>query len=194
MERMSPSDILWQRRTRAFPAAVPGLILSLCAAAAHAHHGTSEYLMTVEISLTGTVTEWTFQNPHSWLRLDVPGPDGAVTEWSIESAPPAYMDQQGWSAASLARGEEVTILISPLRNDNEPDRGILLEIHPANGQALIVRPRGRFGRPITPGIGTFRNAPSSIPVVRSTSRSRISIRSLHVALPPGAQSVQSAGS
>lgn len=118
-----------------------------CAAAAFAHHGTSEYDMTEEISLTGTVTEWTFENPHSWLRLDVAGPDGEPVEWSIESAPPNYMARQGWSADSLERGEEVTILISPLRNEREPHRGILLEIDPAGGDALIVRPPGRFGRP-----------------------------------------------
>jgi hypothetical protein len=119
----------------------------LWCASALAHHGTSEYEMNEEISLTGTVAEWTFQNPHSWLRLDVAGPDGAVTEWSIESAPPNYMARQGWSAQSLARGEEVTVLISPLRDRNEPNRGILLEILAADGDELIVRPPGRFGRP-----------------------------------------------
>ncbi len=105
--------------------------------------------MTEEISLTGTVAEWTFRNPHSWLRLDVTGPAGRVTEWSIESAPPGYMADQGWSATSLEPGEAVTVLISPLRDEDEPYRGILLEIDPADGEALIVRPRGRFGRPAT---------------------------------------------
>jgi hypothetical protein len=130
---------------------VLGLALSLllCAATAFAHHGTSNYVMTEEISLTGIVKEWTFRNPHTWLRLDVTAPDGGVIEWSIESAPPDYMVRQGWSAESLQRGEEVTILISPLRNENEPNRGILLEIDPANGEELIVRPPGQFGRPAT---------------------------------------------
>lgn len=126
-----------------------GLGLLACGATAFAHHGTSEYDMTEEISLTGTVEEWTFQNPHSWLRLDATGPDGEVSEWSIESAPPNYMARQGWSADSLERGEEVTILISPLRNEDEPHRGILLEIDPANGEQLVVRPPGLFGRPAT---------------------------------------------
>lgn len=126
-----------------------GLAVLSCAAAAFAHHGTSEYVMTEEIPLTGTVIEWTFRNPHTWLRLDATGPDGEVTEWSIESAPPAYMAAQGWSGASLDRGEQVTILIAPHRDDDEPNRGILLEIDPANGDELIVRPRGRFGRPAT---------------------------------------------
>lgn len=124
-----------------------GLGALLCAQTALTHHGTSEYVMTQEVSLTGTVKEWAFQNPHSWLWLDVTGADGDIAEWSIESAPPNYMARQGWSAQSLARGDEVTVLISPLRNQNEPNRGILLEIDPARGDKLIVRPRGRFGRP-----------------------------------------------
>lgn len=105
--------------------------------------------MTEEIPLTGTVTEWTFRSPHTWLHLDVTGRDGEVTEWSVESAPPNYMAAQGWTATSLEHGEQVTILISPLRNEDEPNRGILLEIDPASGERLIVRPRGRFGRPAT---------------------------------------------
>ena len=39
-----------------------------------AHHGTSAYDMSTEISLTGTVKEWTFGNPHTWLWLTVPSP------------------------------------------------------------------------------------------------------------------------
>lgn len=126
-----------------------GAWLLFASGGALAHHGTSQYVMTEEIRLTGTVAEWTFESPHSWLRLQVTEPDGAVGEWSIESAPPGYMAAQGWSGASLERGERVTVLVSPLRDDAEPRRGILLEIDPADAEALVVRPRGRFGRPAT---------------------------------------------
>jgi hypothetical protein len=144
---MSRSGHRNQQRTRPPNALGFGLSLLLCAATAFPHHGTSEYLMTEEVLLTGIVKEWTFRNPHTWLRLDVSSPAGEVTEWSIESAPPNYMARRGWSAESLERGEKVTILISPLRKKNEPNRGILLEIDPAQGEKLIVRPPGQFGRP-----------------------------------------------
>jgi len=109
------------------------------------HHGTSQYEMDTEVSLTGTVREWTFENPHSWLWLNVAGAKGNVEEWSIESAPPAYLSRQGWSAATLKAGEKITILMSPLRRETR--RGILLEVKRSNGETLIVRPRGSFGRP-----------------------------------------------
>lgn len=110
-----------------------------------AHHGTSMYDMTKEISLSGTVKEWTFGNPHSWLWLNVIPAKGAIEEWSIESAPPNYLSRQGWSPSTLKAGEKLTILISPLKG--EPNRGILLEVKRSNGETLIVRPRGSFGRP-----------------------------------------------
>lgn len=110
-----------------------------------AHHGTSTYDMNTEFPLTGTVTEWTFRNPHSWLTLAVTSAKGTVEEWSIESAPPTYLAGQGWSASTLKAGEKLTALVSPLKG--EPKRAILLEVTRATGETLIVRPRGSFGRP-----------------------------------------------
>lgn len=100
--------------------------------------------MNTEIALTGTVKEWTFRNPHSWLWLTVTSGQ-SVEEWSIESAPPAYLGGQGWSASTLKAGETLTVLVSPLKG--EPKRAILLEVKRSSGETLIVRPRGSFGRP-----------------------------------------------
>jgi hypothetical protein len=111
-----------------------------------AHHGTSTYDMNTEITLSGTVKEWTFGNPHTWLWLTVSSGQKPAEEWSIESAPPTYLTGQGWSASTIKAGETLTALISPLKTD--PRRGILLEVKRANGETLIVRPRGSFGRPV----------------------------------------------
>src|SRR5262245_43671486 len=91
------------------------LAVCLFAGRALAHHGTASYEMNKEITLAGSVKAWTFENPHSWLWLNVRTPAGAVEEWSIESAPPNYLARQGWSASTLKSGETLTILISPLR-------------------------------------------------------------------------------
>jgi hypothetical protein len=122
-----------------------GLWLLTGAGSSAAHHGTSLYDMNKEISLTGTVKEWKFGNPHTWLWLYVTPPKGTVEEWSIESAPPNYLSRLGWSASSLKAGEKIMILVSPLKR--EPRHGILLEVKRGNGETLVVRPRGSFGRP-----------------------------------------------
>ena len=121
-----------------------GALFTLCQRS-DGHHGTSTYDMTREIQLTGTVKEWTFGNPHTWLWLTVAAPQQTAIEWSIESAPPNYLLQQGWSATTLKAGETLTVLVSPLKT--EPRRAILLEVKRASGETLIVRPRGAFGRP-----------------------------------------------
>jgi len=125
--------------------AITAICLAAIAPLAVGHHGTSTYDMTTEIELKGTVKDWTFGNPHTWLWLTVNEPQKAAVEWSIESAPPNYLSQQGWSAATLKAGETLTALVSPLKG--EPRRAILLEVKRSSGEILMVRPRGSFGRP-----------------------------------------------
>jgi hypothetical protein len=115
------------------------------AAVSMGHHGTSTYDMEKEFQLTGTVKEWTFTNPHSWLWLKAAVSQKTIEEWSIGSAPPSYLSQRGWSSSTLKTGETVTVLVSPLKG--EPRRAILLEVKRASGEVLVVRPRGSFGRP-----------------------------------------------
>jgi len=128
---------------------IPFVAVMVCFQAAAlslmAHHGASQYDMNRELKLTGTVKQWTFDNPHSWLWLNVTNAQGVVEEWSIESAPPNYLSRQGWSASTLKAGEKVTVAISPKKG--ELRSAILLEVVRTNGETLVVRPRGAFGRP-----------------------------------------------
>ena len=109
-----------------------------------AHHGTSQYAMEREVVLAGTVKEWRWASPHTWLYLEVPVTGGAVEQWSIESAPPAYMARQGWSEATFKAGERLSVTIALLRSGERA--GILLEVARGTGEVLVVRPRGQFGR------------------------------------------------
>ena len=43
---------------------------------------------TTPIKVRGTVTKWELTNPHSWIHIDVKGPDGKVATWTIEGASP----------------------------------------------------------------------------------------------------------
>jgi Family of unknown function (DUF6152) len=111
-----------------------------------AHHGTSLYAMDKEIVLTGTIKEWSWRSPHTWLYLRVPGVGGQLDEWSLESAPPAYLARQGWSETTLTAGEKVSATICLLRMPDGSKTGILLEVAREHGEVLVVRPPGSFGR------------------------------------------------
>ena len=51
--------------------------------------------------------EWI--NPHSWIHIDVKGPDGKVTNWMVEGGSPNALLRRGFTKASLPAGTEIVI-------------------------------------------------------------------------------------
>ena len=50
-----------------------------------AHHSISAvYDSRKQVTVTGTVREFQFVNPHPWIGLDVPGDGGSVERWRLE--------------------------------------------------------------------------------------------------------------
>ena len=46
------------------------LALALVAVAGlHAHHGSADYHVDRDVTVTGTIKEWKFSNPHTWVYL-----------------------------------------------------------------------------------------------------------------------------
>ena len=84
-----------------------------------AHHGTGiSYDSTKMFTVTGTVTEFHYANPHPQLFVDVKDKDGKVAHWGLEVGPnPAGLVKAGWgkkrSEGELKPGTVVTITLSP---------------------------------------------------------------------------------
>lgn len=81
-----------------------------------AHHGASEYDMTKIVTLTGTVKELQFVNPHSLLTFTVKDDGGKAMEWEGELPSPNLLSRRGWSRSTLKPGDQVTIIGSPAKN------------------------------------------------------------------------------
>lgn len=96
------------------------IALLLPAALATAHHAPAIFDQTKTIVVEGTVTEFVWQNPHSWIRMDVVGADGKTTNWSIEMNPPTYLIRGGWRSNTLKPGDRISVVANPLRS-GEPD-------------------------------------------------------------------------
>jgi len=120
------------------------LSMLLSGAAAHAHHGVAGYDMREVRSLAGVVAKWDWKSPHTWLTLTV-GAAGSEQTWEIEGAPPQWMSGQGWTPASLAAGEHVTVTYHPSRQ--VANAGILMEVERASGEVLKVNRPARLGGP-----------------------------------------------
>ena len=82
-----------------------------------AHHSFAMFDQTKQLKLEGTVREFQFTNPHSWIQLQVTPADGsAMQEWAIELLSPNVLARQGWKMNTMKPGDKVTVLINPLRN------------------------------------------------------------------------------
>jgi hypothetical protein len=80
-----------------------------------AHHGAASFDTATEITLKGTVTEWTWFNPHCFLKFDVKGEDGAVKTWAVEAGNPTDMTRRGWARTSFKPGDQVTVTLQPVK-------------------------------------------------------------------------------
>jgi len=95
------------------------LAACLSAAAASpvlAHHSFAMFDRAKQVTLAGTVKDFQYTNPHSWIYLVVMTPSGAADEWTIEALSPNVLSRAGWKKNSLAAGQKVTVLINPLRD------------------------------------------------------------------------------
>jgi len=87
--------------------------------AAFAHHSPVVFDQARTISITGTVTEFKWGNPHSWIHLDVKDDKGEVGTWGVEMNPANNLAREGWRASTLKPGDTVTIVVHPLRNNEK---------------------------------------------------------------------------
>jgi hypothetical protein len=90
-------------------------LLAVCGTLS-AHHGNSAYDEQHWITITGTVTEFVWANPHCQIFLDVKDDKGAVVNWAIESQSPGIMRRNNWTRTSVKPGDQITITLAPAKN------------------------------------------------------------------------------
>ena len=100
-----------------------------------AHHGTAAFENEKKITLKGTVAEWLWSNPHCLLQVDVKGDDGKVVRWVGETQNPVSMTNVGWSKAAIKAGDDVTVVMLPVKNGMPLGR--LVSVALPNGKTLI---------------------------------------------------------
>jgi hypothetical protein len=87
--------------------AVVALVIPF-AASLMAHHGWGEYDSRKPITLTGTITESGYENPHAFVDLDVSG-----KVWHAVLAPPSRMQARGVLRELLKPDTTVTVMGFP---------------------------------------------------------------------------------
>lgn len=110
-------------------AALPGVV--------SAHHSYAMFDHTKEVTLKGTVKEWQWTSPHTWLYLLVPNGKGEPMKYSIEGGNPGLLRRQGFTKGSMSPGDKVIVYMSPLKSGQSG--GAIDAVQLANGKVLGER-------------------------------------------------------
>jgi hypothetical protein len=89
----------------------------LAGAPAYAHHSYAMFDSTKTATVTGTVKQFQFTNPHSWIQVMAPGPNGgALVEWSVQMGAPFELVRAGMGPQTLKPGDKITLQVHPAKD------------------------------------------------------------------------------
>src|ERR1700686_5739231 len=91
-------------------------LLTLGSSQLLAHHAFySVYDRDKTIKIEGTVKEFIWRNPHSFVRVEAPDEKGEMQIWVIEWAAPTQLTEKGLTRTALRAGDKVLITGQPGR-------------------------------------------------------------------------------
>jgi hypothetical protein len=93
-----------------------GAAIALTAVPATAHHSGAMFEDKKTITVEGTVKEFQYTNPHSWLLVDVKNKDGSVTTWGFEAEGPTTLQRAGIKPSEFRAGTKVTMTGRPMKD------------------------------------------------------------------------------
>jgi hypothetical protein len=111
-----------------------------------AHHAFgAEFDADKPVKLEGTVTRMELINPHSWIHMDVKGPDGKVTSWMIECGSPNTLYRHGFTKDTVKAGTQIVVQ-GYLAKDGD-NRANGRDVTLPNGQKLFLGSSAGTGAP-----------------------------------------------
>jgi hypothetical protein len=111
------------------------LVLAL-AGTVLAHHSFAPFDTNAQKTVTGTVKQFDWTNPHTWIWLNVANDKGGTDVFGFEGMSPNYLGRRGWSKNTLKPGDKVTINYRPLRDGS--NGGMFMNAKLADGKVLTM--------------------------------------------------------
>ena len=91
-----------------------------CGGRTYAHHSfAATYYVDQVITIKGSVTEFLFRNPHSFLKVQAPDDKGQMQIWAVEWAGGVQLSQASVAKDTLKPGDQVVVTGNPGRNPAE---------------------------------------------------------------------------
>ena len=86
--------------TRSAIAIAVGVLLAGVSAYAH-HSQAAQYDTSKEVKIQGTLVQFQFRNPHTFIQVEAPDDNGTVVRWSIEWGGVGQLNGQGVTCTTL---------------------------------------------------------------------------------------------
>ena len=97
-------------------AAVAAALLSI---PAWAHHSHANYNTDEFTTLSGTITEVVWTNPHVWIYMEVANGQGRPQMWAMEGGSVTSLMRGGWQRNSIKPGDKISVRCNRLRDGSE---------------------------------------------------------------------------
>ena len=110
------------------------MVAAFAGGPAFAHHSaTATYVHGQVVKIDGTLKEFIWRNPHSFMKVEATDDKGQKQMWVIEGAAPQQLTEGGLTASTLRAGDHVIVTGYPGRIAE--DHRLLLQVleRPSDG-------------------------------------------------------------
>ena len=106
----------------------------LCGGKAYAHHSfAATYFVDQEITVEGTLTQFLYRNPHSFVKVEAKDDKGEMQTWSVEWGGGAQLTQEHVTRDTLKPGDHVIVTGNPGRDPSEHRIRLHKIVRPSDG-------------------------------------------------------------
>jgi len=100
----------------------------------YAHHSfAATYFVDQEITVEGTLTQFLYRNPHSFIKVQAPDEKGEMQTWSVEWGGGAQLTRERVGRDTLKPGDHVIVTGNPGRDPSEHRIRLHKIVRPADG-------------------------------------------------------------
>lgn len=100
----------------------------------YAHHSfAGTYLLDKELTIKGTLTQFMYRNPHSFLKIDVKDEKGQVTTWLVEWGGGAQLARDNVTRDTVKPGDQVVVTGNEGRDSAERRIRMRKIVRPSDG-------------------------------------------------------------
>lgn len=113
---------------RVVPLLATGIAVSIALAAGAHHSVAGQFDAEKRTTITGVISKVDWINPHVYVYVDVPDPQGAVTTWRLESLPTAMLRKAGLTSELIKGGGQQVTAEAILARNGTPNLAWLLKL------------------------------------------------------------------